>query len=91
MPVCKAKDLKEMQQCLMEIDDEVLAYHASHNHLSKWMFSRGLFPIAAVLRDIRLSDYGSVSAIRKNSMGHDSRLSPASRTGRSGAVRPRHV
>lgn len=65
MPVCKAKDLKEMQQCLMEIDDEVLAYHASHNHLSKWMFSRGLFPIAAVLRDIRLSDYGSVSAIRK--------------------------
>lgn len=44
-PVCKAKDLKEMQQCLTEIPDEVLEYHASHNHLSKWMVLARTFSV----------------------------------------------
>ncbi len=62
--LCKARDLREMQQCISEVPDDVLLYHASRNRISKWMFSRGLFPIANDLRAATSSDFSDVPAIR---------------------------
>ncbi|MDE7407029.1 MAG: phosphoenolpyruvate synthase, partial [Muribaculaceae bacterium] len=45
--------LKEMQYRLHEIPDETLLYHASRNDISRWLYSRALFPIAEVLKNHR--------------------------------------
>ncbi|MCC8036198.1 MAG: phosphoenolpyruvate synthase [Rikenellaceae bacterium] len=49
-PIARAHDLRQMEKLLAEIPDEVLIYHASQNHLSKWLYSRGLFSIAAAMK-----------------------------------------
>ena len=62
--VRRAKDLREMQHAIDEIPDNVLAYHSENNHLSKWMFARGLFSIAGKLRAVSISYFGSISELR---------------------------
>ena len=60
----RAKDLREMQQLVLEIPEEVLLYHASQNHLSKWMYSRGLFSIAAAMKRMQSSNFNSANEMR---------------------------
>ena len=59
-----AKDLRSLQHAIEEIPDNVLAYHSENNHLSKWMFARGLFAIAGKLRAVSISYFGSISELR---------------------------
>ncbi|MCD8186672.1 MAG: phosphoenolpyruvate synthase [Rikenellaceae bacterium] len=59
-----AKDLREMQHAIEDIPDHVLAYHSENNHLSKWMFARGLFSIAGKLRAVSISYFGSITDLR---------------------------
>jgi CheY-like chemotaxis protein len=63
--IAKAKDLRQMQHCISEIPDDVLVYHAKKDHLSKWMFSRGIFPLAVALRNVSMAKFGSTDAVRK--------------------------
>ena len=44
------KDLKELQDIIFEIPDESILYHASRNHISSWLYSRAMFPLAELLR-----------------------------------------
>ncbi len=60
-----AKDLREMQQLIATISDEALEYHTSQNHLSKWLYSRGLFPIASALRQMNSSQFESTAQHRQ--------------------------
>lgn len=46
----QAKDLAQMQDLIAKVPDDVFYYHTSLNHLSKWLYSRGLFPLAASIR-----------------------------------------
>jgi len=46
----RAKDLRDLQQLVMEIPEDVLLYHGSKNRLSKWMYSRGLFSLASKIK-----------------------------------------
>ncbi len=48
--VGRAKDLMQMQTMIATIPDAAFDYHTSQNHLSKWLYSRGLFPLAAAIR-----------------------------------------
>ena len=41
----RAKDLAQMQEMIATIPDKAFEYHTSQNHLSKWLYSRGLFPL----------------------------------------------
>ncbi len=61
----KAKDLREMQQLIATISDDALEYHTSQNHLSKWLYSRGLFPIASALRQMNSSQFESTAQHRE--------------------------
>lgn len=61
----RAKDLREMQGLIATISDEALEYHTSQNHLSKWMYSRGLFPIASALRQMKSSQFASTDEHRR--------------------------
>jgi len=61
----KAKDLKDLQQLVMEIPEEVLLFHGSRNRLSKWMFSRGLFSLAAKVKAAHQSHFTNTDQLRE--------------------------
>ncbi len=60
-----AKDLSEMQELIGTISDKAFEYHTSQNHLSKWLYARGLFPLAAAIRSIKRLDFSSVDEHRE--------------------------
>ena len=44
------KQLKDLQENILSIPAESLLYHASRNHISRWLYSRALFPLAELVR-----------------------------------------
>ena len=60
----RARDLMQMQQLIASVPDDVLEYHLSQMHLSKWLYARGLFPLAKVLRSINSSQFDSTAEHR---------------------------
>lgn len=50
--IARAKDLLQMQQAVAAVPDDVLNYNTSQNNLSKWLNARGLFPLAASIRQL---------------------------------------
>ena len=61
----RAKDLTQMQQMIATIPDRAFEYHTSQNHLSKWLYSRGLFPLAASIRQYNKSHFSTVEEHRR--------------------------
>ena len=55
----QAKNLVQMQDLIAMIPQETFDYHTSQNHLSKWLYSRGLFPLAANIRRINKAHFSS--------------------------------
>ena len=53
----RAKDLYQMQQLVASVPDDVFEYNTSQNNLSKWLYSRGLFPLAASIRQLNKSHF----------------------------------
>ncbi len=65
----RAKDLAQMQQMIATVPDDAFEYHTSQNHLSKWLYSRGLFPLAASIRRHNKSHFASVDEHRRALVG----------------------
>lgn len=63
--VGRAKSLEAMQDVILTIPDNSLFYHASRNHISKWLFARALFPIAEVFKRLRPEDFADLAQVRK--------------------------
>ncbi len=61
----RAKDLAQMQQMIATVSDDAFDYHTSQNHLSKWLYSRGLFPLAASIRRHNKSHFATVAEHRR--------------------------
>lgn len=61
----RAKDLVQMQQMIATIPDDAFEYHTSQNHLSKWLYSRGLFPLAAAIRRHNKSHFTNIEEHRR--------------------------
>jgi CheY-like chemotaxis protein len=51
------KDLKDLQNKIFQIPDESLRYHFSHNHFSRFFYSRAMFPPAELLKQVDVSAY----------------------------------
>jgi DNA-binding NarL/FixJ family response regulator len=62
--VGRAADLQALQQKILEIPDEVLAFHAGRNDFSKWLNARAIFPVAQLFKYIRNEDFRNASEIR---------------------------
>ena len=62
--VGRARDLMQMQELISTVPDDVLENHLSQMHLSKWLYARGLFPLAKVLRNINSSHFASTAEHR---------------------------
>jgi CheY-like chemotaxis protein len=63
-PVAVASDLKELQQIIMKIPDEVLEYHGQHDDISKWLNARALFPIAQIFKPLQREDFKGIDDLR---------------------------
>lgn len=63
--IARAKDLREMQKRIMEIPEDVLLFHSSQNNLSKWLYSRGLFSLAANLRKVTTDEFDTTQELRR--------------------------
>jgi CheY-like chemotaxis protein len=62
--IARASDLVSFQHHLLNIPDNTLRYHSSRNEFSKWLYTRSLFPIAKIFRQIQVEDFDSLNEIR---------------------------
>ncbi len=60
----RARDLRELEQKLATIPEELLHYHAAHNHVSIWLMARSEFELAEELRPKKVSDFPSMERLR---------------------------
>lgn len=63
--IMRIRNLKDMQMHIFEIPDESLFHHASNNDISRWLYSRALFPIAEVIAQHRFEDIGETAAFKQ--------------------------
>ena len=87
----RAKDLAQMQEMIATIPDKAFEYHTSQNHLSKWLYSRGLFPLAAAIRRGNKSQFATTEEHRQRIVNLIKDYRILLRTGRGGALRHRDL
>lgn len=63
--IMRLSQLKDLQKHIFEIPDESLFFHASHNDISRWLYSRAMFPIADIVREHRFRSLDEADAVKK--------------------------
>ena len=63
--IARVKNLKELQNILFAVPAESFLYHISRNHVSRWLYSRAMFPVAEFLRPITWNSLQDVDAHRQ--------------------------
>ncbi len=61
----RIRDLKDMQHKIFDIPDDTLLHHASHNDISRWLYSRAMFPIADVIKMHRFKSIDEAPAVKQ--------------------------
>jgi len=63
--ILRAPDLKSLQESIFSLPDDVLFYHISRNHFSKWLNARALFPLARLFKELRPEDFSDLDEVRR--------------------------
>ena len=63
--ILRIHNLKELQRQVYNIPDDALFAHCSNNDISRWLYSRALFPIAEVIRGHRFTKMEEAETVRK--------------------------
>ena len=63
--VARVRNLKELQNIIFSIPKESLLYHISRNHVSRWLYSRAMFPPAEFLKQITWKSLQDIDAHRR--------------------------
>lgn len=63
--VARVHNLKELQNVIFAIPKESLLYHISRNHVSRWLYSRAMFPPAEFLKQITWDSLQDIDAHRR--------------------------
>lgn len=63
--ITRLRNLKDMQREIFSIPDRCLFYHASHNDISRWLYSRAMFPIAEVVKQHKFMSISETPAVRQ--------------------------
>lgn len=64
-PIMTIRNLKEMQKAVFDIPAAALLAHASRNDISRWLYSRALFPIADVVRRHKFDRIEEAPAVKR--------------------------
>lgn len=65
MEIMRIRDLKGLQTNVFNIPSDSLFYHCSSNDVSRWLYSRALFPIAEVVKNFRFTKMDEAPVVRK--------------------------
>ena len=60
----RASNLKELENMMRDVPDDVLIYNTSKNMFSKWFLARGLFTLGAKFKDARLTHFETIQDMR---------------------------
>lgn len=63
--IMRIRDLKDLQKSVFNIPADALYYICSSNGISRWLYSRALFPIAEALRSLRFTEPDQASMVRR--------------------------
>jgi hypothetical protein len=63
--IMRINSLKDLQQHVFEIPAASLYYHASSNDISRWFYSRALFPIAEVMKMHRFASLDEADRVKQ--------------------------
>lgn len=63
--VARVHNLKELQNVVFSIPAESFLYHISRNHISRWLYSRAIFPVAEFLKQITWESLKDIDAHRE--------------------------
>lgn len=61
----RIRNLKDLQKNVDSIPDDVLYFYCSTNSISRWLYSRALFPIAEALKGIELRHIEDTPRLKK--------------------------
>lgn len=63
--IARVRNLKELQNIIFSLPAESFLYHISRNHVSRWLYSRAVFPVAEFLKPITWQSLQDIDAHRK--------------------------
>lgn len=63
--VAVVRNLIDLQNKVYDIPADSMFYHLSRNHLSRWLYSRAMFPLAEFLRSLSIESIEEVEEARK--------------------------
>lgn len=63
--IMRLPDLKALQRNVDNIPADALYAHSRNNDISRWLYSRALFPIASALKTLRMTGIEQVPAVRR--------------------------
>ena len=55
--IASVSNINEFQRTMFEVPEESLLFHASRNHISRWFFSRAMFPLGEYIQQHRFTNY----------------------------------
>ena len=62
--ILRVHNLKELQNAIYTIPADSFYYHIVNNHISRWLCSRAIFPVAEFLRQVRWESLQNLDAHR---------------------------
>ncbi|MDR1407357.1 MAG: phosphoenolpyruvate synthase [Tannerella sp.] len=65
MEIMRIRDLKDLQKKVFDIPDDALREHLTHDHFSRFFYSRAMFPPARLLKDINVGEYRDMDEARR--------------------------
>ncbi len=63
--ITRITSLKDMQMKIFDIPSDALFYHTSRNDISRWLYSRAMFPIAEIIKIHRSHSIDEMPATRQ--------------------------
>ena len=63
--IARVHNLKELQNIIFTIPRESLYYHITRTNISRWLYSRAMFPVAEFLKSITCDSYKDIDAHRQ--------------------------
>ena len=63
--IARVRNLKELQNIIFAVPKESFLYHIRRNHISRWLYSRAIFPVVEFLKQISWDSLQDVDAHRQ--------------------------
>ena len=63
--IMRISSVNELQRHIFDIPSDSLLYHALRNDISRWLYSRAMFPIADVIKNHRFTSIEEAPAVKR--------------------------